>query len=84
LIFVGPMAQSGSRFRGMEEVVSSDLTRSTKTSGSPDYRLGYGINRCIHEHWNKHSGRDHVAGEWRDLNTSRKELSIESSPWLSL
>jgi hypothetical protein len=25
-----------------------------------------------------------VAGEWRDLNTSRKELSIESSPWLSL
>ena len=28
----GPVAQLGARFHGMEEVVSSNLTRSTKTS----------------------------------------------------
>ena len=27
----GPVAQLGARFHGMEEVVSSNLTRSTKT-----------------------------------------------------
>src|SRR5579863_3456370 len=28
---IGPVAQLGARFHGMEEVVSSNLTRSTKT-----------------------------------------------------
>ena len=38
LSFGGPVAQLGARFHGMEEVVSSNLTRSTKYS-SPKHRL---------------------------------------------
>ena len=41
----GPVAQLGARFHGMEEVVSSNLTRSTKTfqrlSVSPPARTSF-------------------------------------------
>ncbi len=40
---VGPVAQLGARFHGMEEVVSSNLTRSTKFSKTYSTTLAYTV-----------------------------------------
>jgi hypothetical protein len=40
----GPVAQLGARFHGMEEVESSNLSRSTKTSRTYGLAVGIPIN----------------------------------------
>src|ERR1035437_1320548 len=72
----GPVAQLGVRFHGMEEVVSSNLTRSTKT-----FPAGWEITACSGPCASSaHGNGDHFAGTRRPARPPYTWLDIPGDP----